>query len=359
MGESQTAHQQVQEYYGKTLQSSSDLQTSCCATSAIPAEHKAILGLLDDEVLAKSYGCGSPIPDVLDGLSILDLGCGTGRDCFVMAKLAGPEARVIGVDMTDEQINVGRRHLDATMERFGYATPNVDLRKGFIEDLAAIGIDDHSVDLVISNCVLNLSPEKRKVFGEIFRVLKPGGELYFADVYSDRRVPDALRDDPVFRGECLGGALYIEDFRRLVAALGCRDFRVMDRDPIALKNEQLATMAGNIRFTSLTIRAFNLSSLEDRQEDFGQIAVYKGTAPNKANAFVLDEQHRFETGRPVHVSGNTAAMLSETRLSSHFTVHGSRTVHYGRMPERKDRIERVATVTVEPNGHDGPSGCCP
>lgn len=111
--------------------------------------------------------------------------------------------------MTEEQLAVARAHVDWHMERYGYDKANVTFRHGVIEDLASMGIADASVDVCVSNCVLNLSPDKAQVLKEIFRVLKPGGELYFSDVFCDRRLPGALREDQEVLGECLGGALYI------------------------------------------------------------------------------------------------------------------------------------------------------
>jgi SAM-dependent methyltransferase len=176
--------QSVKDYYGRVLQSSTDLKTSaCCIGDELPRHHKAILAEIEDEVLARFYGCGSPLPPGLEGAVVLDLGCGSGRDAYLASKLVGAEGRVIGVDMTDEQLDVARRHESAQMKRFGFVEPNVDFRQGYIEDLAAAGVEDESVDVVISNCVINLSPDKERVFSEIFRVLKPGGELYFSDVF--------------------------------------------------------------------------------------------------------------------------------------------------------------------------------
>jgi arsenite methyltransferase len=329
MAVTETVHERVKEYYGQTLQSSDDLKTGCCTAVAPPAEHSKILAMLDDEILTRFYGCGSPIPDLLEGLTVVDLGCGTGRDCYLLSRLVGPAGSVIGVDMTDEQLDVARKYRDGIMERFGFDQPNVDFRKGLIEDLDAAGLEDNSVDLIISNCVLNLSPDKERVFSEIFRVLKEGGELYFSDVYASRRIPQTLKDDPVFHGECLGGALYGEDFRRILGSLGCADSRVIESAPISMDNADIARQAGNIAFTSETIRAFNLPSLEDRCEDYGQIVAYKGTILGHRSAYAFDEGHVFETGRSVPVCGNTASMLSETRFARHFTVLGDRSTHYG------------------------------
>jgi SAM-dependent methyltransferase len=317
----------VRDYYGRVLKSSADLKTSaCCLAEALPAYVAAVLPDLHEEVKARFYGCGSPIPPALEGATVLDLGCGSGRDCYVLSKRVGPRGRVIGLDMTDEQLAVARRHQDYHAQRFGWA--NTDFRQGYIEDLAGAGIADASVDLVVSNCVLNLSPDKPRVFGEIFRVLKPGGELYFSDVFADRRIPAPLARDPVLLGECLGGALYVEDFRRLMAQSGCRDARVVSAAPLSLTDPEIARKAGAVGFSSVTVRAFKLD-LEDRCEDFGQVATYLGSLAEGPHAFGLDDHHHFQAGKPMLVCGNTADMLSRTRYAKHFRVTGDKSVHYG------------------------------
>ncbi|MBI4405217.1 MAG: methyltransferase domain-containing protein [Deltaproteobacteria bacterium] len=319
----------IKEYYGSVLKTCQDLQTSaCCSVDALPAYVREIAKEVHPEVKEKFYGCGSPIPLELEGKTVLDLGCGSGRDCYLLSKLVGEKGRVIGVDMTDKQLEVARRHLSFHMDKYGFTTPNIQFLNGYIEDLESIGIKNSSVDVVISNCVINLSPEKERVFSEIFRVLKPGGELYFSDVFSGRRVSKAIQEDPVLRGECLGGALYIEDYRRLLTRLGCADFRTVSKTRLSLNNPEIEQKAGAIDFYSMTIRAFKLS-LEDRCEDYGQVAIYLGTVPESPHAFTLDDHHRFEKGKPMLVCGNTALMLTATRYAGHFKVTGDTSVHYG------------------------------
>lgn len=326
----ENARDNAKEYYGKVLQGTDDLKTSaCCTGDAIPEAHKAILKDIEDEILTRFYGCGSPIPEAIEGATVLDLGCGSGRDVYLAAKLVGPSGRVIGVDMTDEQLDVAQRHVDSQMAKFGFSNPNVEFHKGYIEDLSTAGIEDESVDVVTSNCVINLSPDKRKVFSEIFRVLKPGGELYFSDVFSNRRIPDALKAHPVLHGECLGGALYVEDFRRLLRDLGCPDYRVVAKSAIDVTEPELGALVGDIKFYSITVRAFKLASIEDLCEDYGQAVVYEGTIEDAPHGFTLDDHHYFETGRAVPVCGNTAAMLEETRFAPHFRIVGDRSTHYG------------------------------
>jgi len=261
---------------------------------------------------------------------VLDLGCGTGRDVYVAAQLVGPRGRVIGIDMTAEQLDVARRHVETHMRRFGYTEPNVEFRPGYIEDLASAGIEDESIDVVISNCVINLSPDKPRVFREIFRVLKPGGELCFSDVFAGRRVPAHLHDDPVLRGECLAGAMYFEDFRRLLAQLGYPHLGILSRRRVTLDDPEIELRIGMVDFYSCTVRAFKLDDLEDVCEDYGQIAVYRGTLPESPHRFQLDDHHVFITGKPMLVCGNTASILSRTRLARHFEVIGDRSTHYGR-----------------------------
>ncbi|WP_018305862.1 methyltransferase domain-containing protein [Desulfitobacterium hafniense] len=321
----------VKEYYGKILHSTADLQSKacCCSPDSMPKEVKKALTFIADEVISRYYGCGSPLPPLLEGMTVLDLGCGSGRDVYVAAQLVGEHGQVIGVDMTQEQLDVARKYEDEQRQRFGYAKSNVKFLSGYIEDLRAAGISDSSVDIVISNCVVNLSPDKEKVFAEIWRVLKPGGELYFSDVFADRRIPEYLAADPVLRGECIGGALYYEDFRRIMQRVGFTDFRYKSIRTIDLDNEAIIEKVGFANFTERTVRAFKLEDLEDICEDYGQIAVYNGSIPGSPHFFNLDDHHRFFTGKPLLVCGNTASMLAKTRFASAFRVTGNRSTHYG------------------------------
>jgi len=347
-----TTIEDVKRYYGQVLQTNKDLQTSaCCTAEALPVHLRPIEAELHEEVREKFYGCGSPIPPVLAGATVLDLGCGSGRDSFLMSKLVGEAGRVIGIDMTDEQLAVARRHVDYHAKKFGYRKTNVELVQGYIEDLEGAGVATGSVDVVISNCVLNLSPDKPRVFKEIFRVLKPGGELYFSDVLSGRRVPAPLDTDPQLVGECLGGALYIEDFRRLMRAVGCLDYRTVSKRRITLDNPEIARKAGMIDFYSMTIRAFKLG-LEDVCEDYGQVAYYQGSIPESPHEFVLDDHHVFKTGQPMLVCGNTAQMVGETRYAPHFRIVGDRSVHHG--------LFDCAPVSSSAVGAPSPTGgaCC-
>jgi len=320
----------VKEYYGKTLQSKEDLVSgACCALDRPPAEIRSILPLIADEILTKFYGCGSPLPPLLEGMTVLDLGCGTGRDVYIASKLVGESGCSIGVDMTTEQIDVAKRYQEEQRERFGFKSSNVKLLQGYIEDLQSLGIEDNSVDVVISNCVINLSPAKEQVFKEIYRVLKPGGELFFSDVFSDRRIPEALANDPVLRGECLSGTLYTEDFRRIMAKCGWADFRYTSIVNLDLGDGEIAEKLGFATFSSRTVRAFKLADLEDICEDYGQVAYYDGSIPGYPHFFDLDDHHRFITGKPMLVCGNSASMVSNTRYGKAFKVMGDRSIHFG------------------------------
>lgn len=338
---------QVRTYYGDVLQTNADLKTSaCCTAEAPPVWVRPILGEIHPEIHQRYYGCGSPIPAALGGQVVLDLGCGTGRDAYLLSKLVGPEGAVIGVDMTEAQLEVAQRHVTYHTERFGYDTPNVSFRHGQIEDLREAGIADSSVDLVVSNCVINLSPQKERVFAEIARVLRPGGELYFSDVFSGRRIPPALRADPVLRGECLAGAMYVEDFRRSLRSLGILDHRILSKRRLELHDPEIARVAGMVDFYSMTVRTFKCD-FEDIRENYGHVALYKGSLPESPHEFVLDDHHRFRTGIPLPVCGNTTRMLTETRFAPHFTVIGNFDTHYGPF--------ECATPEASPNSSDP---CC-
>lgn len=327
------AKETVKAYYGKVLQSKKDLKTSaCCSVDSFPEPLKTIIKQIEPEILDKFYGCGSPIPPLLKDCTVLDLGCGTGRDVYLVSALVGEKGLSIGVDMTDEQLEVAQRHKDTQMARFGFKKCNVDFKKGCIEDLKELGIADASVDVVISNCVINLSPDKRSVFSEIFRVLKAGGELYFSDVFANRRIPEHIKNDPVFYGECMGGSMYIEDFRRMLRDIGCMDYRVMSKRKITIDDPDMAFKAEGITFYSITIRAFKLADLEDICEDFGQVAYYQGSIPYHPNQFQLDDHHIFVAHKPMLVCGNTASMVSNTRFGKHFKIVGDTSRHFGPFP---------------------------
>ncbi len=344
----------VQKYYGETLSSTQDLQTNaCCPAEGLPGFIKPLLAKIHDAVVARYYGCGLVLPELLDGLTILDLGCGAGRDVYVLSQLVGGQGQVIGVDMTEEQLAVARQHETYHQQAFGYAQSNVRFLHGYIERLDELDLADASVDLIVSNCVINLAPDKAAVLREAFRVLKPGGELYFSDVYSDRRIPTALVNDPVLYGECLSGALYWNDFIPLARAHGFTDPRLVEDRPITIDNDELAARTGNISFYSATYRLFKINGLELACEDHGQAVVYRGTIPNHPHAFVLDKHHFIETGKQFPVCGNTWRMLHDTRFIDHFDFYGDFDQHFGIFPGCGLGIPFDEGANGEQNG-----GCC-
>ena len=320
----------VKKYYGEVLQHSDDLKTdACCTDTAIPSYLKKAMAAVHDEVSARYYGCGLVMPQVLKGMKILDLGSGSGRDCYVLAQLVGEQGYVVGVDMTDEQLAVANRHLEWHREQFGYAKSNVEFRKGYIERLDELGLEANSFDIIVSNCVINLSPDKEAVLREAYRLLKPGGELYFSDVYADRRVEKSLVDDPVLYGECLSGALYWNDFHNLAKQVGFTDPRLVEDRTLGIDNEEIALRIGHINFFSATYRLFKLEGLESHCEDYGQAVVYKGGIAHSEQKFFLDKHHAIEKGKMFPVCGNTYRMLNETRFKPYFEFYGSTETHYG------------------------------
>lgn len=348
---------EVKKYYGQTLESSGDLQTSACCTSDAPPDHlKAVLAKVHPEVDSRYYGCGLLAPELLDGLSILDLGSGSGRDAFALSALVGPRGRVIGVDMTDEQLAVANQYIDYHREAFGFERANVEFRKGYIERLDEIGLDDNQFDVIVSNCVINLSEDKNAVLEQAYRLLKPGGEMYFSDVYSGRRVPQALTRDPVLYGECLSGALYWNDFLSLAKQNGFADPRLVTDRPLAIGSAEIEKKIGHIDFYSATYRLFKLDGLEPACEDYGQAVIYKGTIAEQPTRFELDKHHVIETGRVFPVCGNTYRMLHDTRFASHFEFIGDWSTHYGIFEGCGDSIPFAASAS--PEAAASSSSCC-
>ena len=345
----------VKDYYGKVLKSSEDLKTSaCCDGGDLPSHLEGLLANVHEEVRAKYYGCGLVVPQAVEGARVLDLGSGSGRDVYLIAQLVGAQGEVVGVDMTDEQLATANAHIDWHMRGFGYGRRNVRFLKAYIEKLGELGLPQASFDVIVSNCVINLSVDKLAVLRGAFDLLKPGGELYFADVYCDRRLPDEVRADPLLYGECLGGALYWNDFLPMAKQAGFLDPRLVTSRPIAVDNAAMRAKLGQAQFFSATYRLFKLDGLETACEDYGQAVVYRGTVPKQPDAFALDGHHLIERGKVFPVCGNTWRMLADTRFAPHFDFIGDFATHYGIFPGCGTSLPFATTAA--PGKSSG--GCC-
>src|SRR5512140_1990119 len=226
---------EVREHYAKIVQEAG----SCCGPNCgcgPDAEHginilmKDAYRGTDSAVLAAAdlgLGCGTPVDyaDLSEGLTVLDLGAGAGIDVFISARIVGPTGRAIGLDMTDEMIARAR----ANRQKLGIL--NTEFRKGEIEDMP---VQPASVDRVISNCVINLVPDKRKAFAEIFRVLKPGGKFAIADTVSRGEIHDRYRSDPDLWAGCVSGAIDVELYLQMLRETGFREVSVVKEKPYPL-----------------------------------------------------------------------------------------------------------------------------
>jgi len=313
--ENKSMYQTVQNYYGRVLTSSKDLQCGACCSRTVsePIINEAIKKV-PDAILNKFYGCGCPIPLDIKGLTVLDLGCGSGRDCYIAAQLVGEDGQVIGIDMTDSQLETASTHISEYTKLLGYKKPNIRFIKGYIEYLKEAGVKENSIDIVISNCVVNLSPNKKQVLSSVYEVLKEGGEMYFSDVYCDKRLDSITKKDPVLIGECLAGALYLQDFYTLCHEVGFTDPRIVTQNSMAIGNQKIKNLLGDASFQSITFRLIKL-------KNSGEMAIYNGSYPGRPDSFSIDCNHNFITNKPQLVSGNTAAILRKSiTLSKYFTI---------------------------------------
>lgn len=322
--------QLVKKYYGETLKGSKDLLTdACCTTDAMPGYARAALAKVHPEVRDRYYGCGLVLPEKLNGCQVLDLGSGAGQDCYILSQLVGEQGRVVGVDMTEEQLNIAKRFIDHHRDAFGYKDSNVSFLQGYLEKMEELPLEDNQFDVIVSNCVINLCEDKEAVLKSCFRLLKEGGELYFSDVYSDRRVPDELRKDPVLYGECLSGALYTNDFFRLAHQVGFVQPRRVTGRPLEIRQPAVQAKLRGINFASVTYRLFKVATLEPQCEDYGQAVRYEGGIDTSPDRFELDPTAVFEQGRVTPVCGNTFDMLAKSRFSDSFSFYGDRKYHFG------------------------------
>merc|ERR1711977_336416 len=249
----------VKEYYGETLKSSSDLKTSACTSCEKPNDTIVeIMKLIPEQVLSKFYGCGYPTPLGIEGKRVLDLGCGSGRDCYIASALVGESGSVIGVDMTEQQLQVAKDHAEEyTKHKLNYSKSNMRFLHGYIEKLTDLGIEAGSVDLIISNCVVNLSVDKKRVLQQLYTVMAQGGEFQFSDVFSDVVLPDNVRTDKVLVGECLGGAMEINQFVELAEKTGFAPPLMVSKKGIDIHDPDIRKLVGeHTNFYSITYRLF-------------------------------------------------------------------------------------------------------
>jgi len=299
-------------------------EAKLCCPVAYDTEY---LTAIPQEVIERDYGCGDPTKYLREGETVLDLGSGTGKICFIAAQIVGPRGKVIGVDMTDEMLEVARRNAPIVAERIGYA--NVEFRKGRIQDLALdlelldqqlkrspitdaasfLAADElaeelrvkhpliasDSIDVVISSCVLNLvePKSKRQLFDEIFRVLKKGGRAVISDIVSDEEVPEEMQNDPELWSGCVSGALTEEGFLAAFENAGFYGIQILKRDPQPWRTVQ------GIEFRSMTVEAF--TGKQGACFERNQGVIYRG--PFKE--ILDDDNHRMQRGQRYAVCDKT------------------------------------------------------
>ena len=308
----------------------------CC-----PVDYESeYLKIIPQEVIERDYGCGDPSRYLREGEVVLDLGSGTGKICFIGAQIVGPKGKVIGVDMTDEMLEVARRNAPTVAERIGFA--NVEFRKGRIQDLALdlelldqqlkgnpitdaasfLAADElaeelrvkhpliasDSVDVVISSCVLNLvePKSKRHLFDEIFRVLKKGGRAVISDIVSDEEVPEEMQQDPELWSGCISGAFIEEGLLAAFERAGFYGIQILKRDLDPWRTVQ------GIEFRSVTVEAFKGKQGECFERN--QAVIYRGPLKEVLD----DDNHRMERGKRYAVCDKTYNLYKKSPYRDFF-----------------------------------------
>lgn len=311
----------VQERYAAGAQQA---EAALCCPVTYDSRYLAIL---PQEILDKDYGCGDPTPYLRPGETVLDLGCGTGKICYIAAQIVGPTGHVIGIDMTPEMLAVAEKYRHQIGDQLGFH--NVEFRRGYIQDLrtdvqaverylrrhplASLRdlqdfdafrtgqrathplVADESVDVVVSNCVLNLvrDEDKRRLFAEIFRVLRTGGRAVISDIVSDEPVPSHLKSDPGLWSGCVSGALQEREFIEAFAEAGFYGMQVLKRD-----EHPWRTVEG-IEFRSVTVAAYK--GKQGPCWDCNQAVIYKGPWSEVKD----DDGHTLIRGVPMAVCEKT------------------------------------------------------
>lgn len=291
--------QKVSERYAKAASTGEQM---CCPTSYDMSHLKTFI---PEEVLKISYGCGTPagLETVETGETVLDIGSGGGIDCFEASRLIGPSGRVIGIDMTDTMLEIARRNAPLVAANLGYPHPNTEFRKGMAD---AMPVEDASIDLIISNCVINLAPDKRKVFREMYRVLKPGGRFTISDIVSDQVVPQYMVHDSAKWGDCLSGSLQVQDY---IGGMVDAGFRAVHQ----IKSAVWQSIDG-IHFLSVTLTGYKLPAVVDQSTTL--YATLCG--PFSTVTDELGQQYR--RGVPQSIDAERAQLLQTAPLRSLFVI---------------------------------------
>lgn len=281
--------QKVSERYARAAATGEQM---CCPTGYNFNDLKTFI---PEEVLKISYGCGTPagLNTVRTGETVLDIGSGGGIDCFEASRRVGPTGRVIGIDMTDTMLEIARRNAPVVAANLGHPATNVEFRKGMAD---AMPVEDGTADLIISNCVINLAPDKRKVFREMFRALKPGGRFTISDIVADQTVPQYLVHDTEKWGDCLSGALTVSDYIGGMIEAGFRAIHQVKTIPW----QQI----DGIRFLSITLTGYKPQPLQPSARH--RFATLLGPFSR-----VVDEQGQtYRRGVPQQIDARMAQVLS-------------------------------------------------
>ncbi|XP_056385627.1 arsenite methyltransferase-like [Hyla sarda] len=317
-GSNQT-HDDVKNYYGKHLSNTKDLKTSACAAPAkpLPKHIKDALSEIHEDITSRYFGCGLTVPQCLESCRILDLGSGSGRDCYILSKLVGPMGHVTGIDMTDEQLELSRKYIDYHTQKFGYQQTNVDFTKGYIENLKGANLQDETFNVVVSNCVINLSPDKKAVLSEVYRVLKYGGEMFFSDMYINKTLSEELKKNKMVWGEGIGGALLWKDLFQFAEEIGFSPPRLVTSRYITF-NKELQDVVGDYKLVSATFRLFKVPKCAKKEKC---LAIYKGGVTGYENEIQFDANFSFKEGQAVEVDEELHRILKSSRFAEHFTFH--------------------------------------
>lgn len=274
----------------------------CCPTS-YNMEH--LKTFIPEEVLKISYGCGTPagLKTVQAGETVLDIGSGGGIDCFEASRLVGPTGRVIGIDMTDTMLDIARKNAAVVAANLGYSASNVEFRKGLAD---AMPVEDGTIDLIISNCVINLAPDKRKVFQEMYRVSRPGGRFTVSDIVSDQTVPQYLVHDTQKWGDCLSGALTLTEYMNGMTAAGFLGIHLVKFSPWRVID--------GIHFFSVTLTGYKLPSPPTTS------SVRYATLRGPFSQLVDERGTTYRRGIPQPITSEEALLLSTLPFVEHFLL---------------------------------------
>ncbi|KAL8564700.1 hypothetical protein ACOMHN_004193 [Nucella lapillus] len=330
----------IQDWYNQ-LNAETNI-VSRCNYEQLTQQQGTCFDQLSEDIKKRYYGSGLNIPENLQGKRVLDVGCGSGSFVFILSKLVGPTGYVVGFDITEGLIETAKSQTDYHCKQWGYDKPNFEFRVLNAEKLGEAGFKDEEFDIIVSNGVFCVVPDKESVFKAAYKLLKTGGQFYLNDVYADKAAPEENRYDKTLWSMGTAGAMVWNTFAPMVGSAGFSTPHLTCAAPINITSPKYIQMLDHARYTCAGWRLFKLDPKATKQGS--TLVTYKGGITDYPDDFPWDVDLTFKRGVGVEVDAELSTLLSSIYLSDCFSFQpatGTPRTHRNQNPfQLMDKLEK-------------------